>query len=138
LRVLMSADDFKRNYDKAQARADKAAGKRQPAANGMFVRTTGWERPWHNLQLGSWVLLPMLVAGFYAVCTPALDEVAAIITGVVFGICAVATGAAACITTSIDPGIGTDGEAELDADGYCTVCKKGTAHQTKHCPTCNK
>lgn len=79
-----------------------------------FVQSTSalscgrFEAPLEPLQILTWILLLIIVGGFYAFIVPALDERWSIVAGVVYGMLVSATtvaGVVACWKDPIDPNV---------------------------------
>lgn len=67
-----------------------------------------FEAPLEPLQVLTWMLLLVIVGGFYSVITPALPNLWGIVTGVVYGLLATSTivaGVLACLKDPIDPNV---------------------------------
>lgn len=76
-----------------------------PIGRHSFLR---FEAPLEPLQVSTWVLLLVIVGGFYSFIVPTLPKVWAVIAGVVYGVLASATvlaAAAACWIDPIDPNV---------------------------------
>jgi len=110
------------------------------------MRTNGFERPLHPLQLLSWVVFGSDVLIFAAFCIPLLDHVAAHI-GVsfcyalsVFWLVAATAKATRC--NPADPTIYKDAstmqQEDFDALPFCMTCNSYVNPASKHCRACNK
>lgn len=67
-----------------------------------------FEAPLEPLQVLTWVLLLVIVGGFYSVIIPALPNFWSIVAGVVYGLLAASTviaGVLACLKDPIDPNV---------------------------------
>ena len=136
----------------AQQRNDGAPPDDEPP-----YKRNGFSTPHHPLQIASWVVFPVFVAGFYALALPPIPSEAARWTlGIVHGLLAVVVGRLAHHVTGVDPVDANvcpaqrakDAAARTDPrDGidwrderyvYCYRCEHRVFADSKHCRICNK
>jgi len=80
--------------------------------HGKHRRTNGWQRPYHPLQVMTWLLLPVFIALFYSVCVPNLGSVALQASfGTVTGVLGVVTCTFAFTAAYIDPAVPSSTES---------------------------
>jgi hypothetical protein len=104
-----------------------------------YRRKHGWQRPYHPLQIATWVLFPLFVALFYGVCIPNLNTVALQAgLGAVTGVLAVVTGFLAFKATVIDPAAQILSANDQSDHAYCNLCRVNVPDGSLHCRECNK
>eukprot|EP00428_Durinskia_dybowskii_P072899 CAMPEP_0170409202 /NCGR_PEP_ID=MMETSP0117_2-20130122/29213_1 /TAXON_ID=400756 /ORGANISM="Durinskia baltica, Strain CSIRO CS-38" /LENGTH=384 /DNA_ID=CAMNT_0010666617 /DNA_START=25 /DNA_END=1179 /DNA_ORIENTATION=- len=112
-------------------------------------RVNGLQPPWHEFQVATWVLFPVILVHYYAFLMHLLwrpDAVVIVLT-ILFSLFAISCGVSAYITLSIDP---IDDavlclETSLSRDPrskggtvHCFLCEKDVDHSSKHCRFCDK
>ncbi|KAH9120492.1 hypothetical protein LEN26_009196 [Aphanomyces euteiches] len=109
------------------------------------MRRNGFQVPFDIFQVTAWIAFPILVGGFYAFFVPFLAKSAAIATGVVYGISAIACVALAVITTSIDPSdrnvlnqVDLQHHQVTEDHLFCNVCTQYVDKKSRHCRICEK
>ena len=133
------------------------SGEVEELQNSVPGRKNGLERPFSNMQMSTWVLLPALMVHYGLFCAPVLPLLAALVTSAIFyGFCA-AGAYSAYKAMSIDPmdnrlaahlAKRATGQEERqtyedhdhhDHDTkYCWVCETSVAKDSMHCKYCNK
>lgn len=129
-----------------------------------MVRTNGFDRPFHPLQVFTWVLFPCLLFGYYAVVFPVLPLSLRWISFGLYTLMAAATFFSAWITSAIepkDPHVVTDKGAVRrscsatfcdcfahtikttdrfgeDDTVRCYLCESRVFASSKHCRFCDK
>uniref|UniRef100_A0A6U4ETW1 Palmitoyltransferase n=2 Tax=Phaeomonas parva TaxID=124430 RepID=A0A6U4ETW1_9STRA len=110
------------------------------------MRVNGLHRPYSGLQVSTWVLLPVLVGGFYGLMVPALDTLERALCVTFYSLfLAVALGAAfkTCAINPVDPrlekflltGVRDPGSAETT---FCALDQINVCKTSRHCRFCNK
>lgn len=109
------------------------------------MRTNGFERPFHPLQVLSWVVFGMDVLIYIVFCIPIIETAAAQgVVAVCFGISVIVLVYATAKATSTDPAdphVRIQDETQLrvqDDMPYCTMCDRPVCNRSKHCRACNK
>eukprot|EP00903_Cladosiphon_okamuranus_P013911 g12939.t1 len=110
------------------------------------MRKNGFEAPLEPLQALTWLLLLLLVGGFYAVIVPALPNLLAIVASIVYGVLASATvlsGLLACWKDPIDPNVRRFHQGETAAGSaadktFCFLCQLHVNKGSRHCRYCDK
>jgi palmitoyltransferase len=108
------------------------------------VRVNGFETPRHPLQICSWVLFAVLVAGFYALQIPFLPTLWAVLISIVYGVTAACVAYSTYRCTVVDPKdpvLNNECDSALAAtEGrvYCNLCRDDVQKKSKHCRLCNK
>ncbi|TDH70476.1 hypothetical protein CCR75_000362 [Bremia lactucae] len=111
------------------------------------MRKDGWEKPFHVLQLATWVVFPAAVALFFAFYTPILEKAPAIVLSIVYAAVCLFTVVSVAYCTGTDPSddcimrpstfIGNR-DSRPDNRVYCNVCMKYVNDQSRHCRLCDK
>ena len=113
------------------------------------TRVHGFQRPFDNHQLASWVALIIFLVLFYTLYLPLHTDAAGIVLGALY------TATAAIVTYSawkamiIDPSdpsvaakrlnsIAASSSAEGADTMWCYLCKVSVSRRSKHCRRCNK
>lgn len=118
-----------------------------PAHSGMDggpMRTNGFERPFHPLQLLSWVVFGLDVLIFCIFGIPLIETaVAKVLVAVCYLASVVVLVLAAVRATGCDPSDPhvrnqDTGFQEREALPYCTTCNSPVYPRSKHCRACNK
>jgi len=68
-----------------------------------MARVNGFDRPFHPLQVFTWILFPCVLFGYYGVVLPVLEPATRWATCAAYTACALVTFIAAWITSAIDP-----------------------------------
>eukprot|EP00416_Gambierdiscus_australes_P045989 CAMPEP_0171107776 /NCGR_PEP_ID=MMETSP0766_2-20121228/67540_1 /TAXON_ID=439317 /ORGANISM="Gambierdiscus australes, Strain CAWD 149" /LENGTH=345 /DNA_ID=CAMNT_0011569167 /DNA_START=103 /DNA_END=1138 /DNA_ORIENTATION=+ len=114
--------------------------------DGTKVRTNGFERPFHPLQVLSWVVFGSDVLIYLVFCLPLIDTVGAkVLVALVYTASVVTLVFFTVKATSCDP---ADPHVHMDSSQvkaedmqtmpYCTVCNVPVHSRSKHCRACNK
>ncbi|DAZ93718.1 TPA: hypothetical protein N0F65_009644 [Lagenidium giganteum] len=113
-----------------------------------MARKTGWERPFHCLQLITWFFFPLLMSLFFALYTPLLDMTAAILGTSAYVVTAIVLVYAVYICTGTDPsddcilqqaGCQDSHDTHVHDDQvYCNVCVQYVHKESRHCRLCDK
>lgn len=123
-----------------------AFGSRSPSE---FQRRNGFEKPFNDLQLVSWVVFGLDVLVFYFIVVPSLPVAVAAIFGLFFGADAIALFWVTWVVTRIDTSdprvmkniYGEINPAEdlqnIDTLAHCDLCGY-VDERSKHCRACNK
>mmetsp|Transcript_43168 Transcript_43168/g.120098 ORF Transcript_43168/g.120098 Transcript_43168/m.120098 type:complete len:358 (-) Transcript_43168:296-1369(-) len=114
--------------------------------DGPKVRTNGFERPFHPLQVLSWAVFGSDVFVYIVFCLPLIDTVGAKVLVALFYISSVVILVLATVkATSCDPADPhvrlPDSELkaeDLETMPYCTMCNVPVFSRSKHCRACNK
>ena len=109
-------------------------------------RKSGFEKPWHPLQVVTWALFPVILVHYFAFLMPLLwNHIAVkVIITFFFGLSAVASVVACYYTCSVDPVddalIGQNANALGSSTDtiYCYLCETNVHHSSKHCRFCDK
>ena len=113
-------------------------------------RINGLQRPWHEFQIATWVLFPIILVHYYAFLMHLLWRPVAvvIVLTIAFSLFAIACAISAYITLAIDPVddalLCVDVEANsLESRStagtvHCYLCEKDVDHSSKHCRFCDK
>ena len=128
----------------------------------MGRRTNGFQKPFHKMQIGTWLLLPILLLQFLFFATPILPlAVAIILTAIVFmcGLCTAYFTYKCCVIDPIDERLrchladqyddtcdsqnqsstlGADTKQEDDLTKFCWLCKIDVDELSMHCKFCDK
>lgn len=100
------------------------------------VRVHGYNRPFHPLQVATWIVFPLLIGLFYGVCVPNFQTMGERVgLGVIVALAAGAVMGLGFYTGYTDPVAGT---APAESDYYCTVCNRPVNTGALHCRLCNK
>ncbi|CAB1098437.1 unnamed protein product [Ectocarpus sp. CCAP 1310/34] len=110
------------------------------------MRKNGFEAPLEPLQVLTWVLLLLIVGGFYSFIVPALEQVWAMVAGLVYGVLASSTvlaGVLACLRDPIDPNVRRFHQGETAAGSaadktFCFLCQLHVNKGSRHCRYCDK
>jgi len=109
------------------------------------IRKNGFQRPFHPLQLVSWVVFGSDVALFAFLCLPILGGTASqVLVGACFFISVSIVVIGAAFATACDPSdphIRDSADADSDNDDnrpFCAVCNTGVFDRSKHCRDCNR
>lgn len=113
---------------------------------GPKVRTNGFERPFHPLQVISWVVFGSDVFIYIVFCLPLIDTAGAkVVVALCYIVSVVVLVLATVKATACDP---ADphvrlSDSELPAEDvvtmpYCTMCNVPVYARSKHCRACNK
>ena len=115
---------------------------------GGISRRSGFELPLDLHQVGSWVVLVLIVTSFYTLYTPLHHQNApSIALSCVYGVLVVATlvtGTECMRTDPADPGVlakraGVEDAAAADGPrNFCYLCEASVQKRSKHCRRCNK
>lgn len=108
------------------------------------VRNNGFERPFHPLQLVSWVVFGADVLAFLVFGIPLVETTGAkmlVALCYVFSVCTLVL--AAIRATGCDPSDPHVGKEDMQLQDkevlpYCTTCNSPVFARSKHCRTCNK
>mmetsp|Transcript_16681 Transcript_16681/g.15044 ORF Transcript_16681/g.15044 Transcript_16681/m.15044 type:complete len:367 (-) Transcript_16681:50-1150(-) len=108
-------------------------------------RRNGLVRPWHYLQILTWILFPLLLLHYYAFLMPLLWRRSAyIIITIIFTIVSFIAAFEGYVTCSIDPSDEALHKPKIprsmiDSDGnYCYICETKVEIISKHCTHCKK
>lgn len=109
-------------------------------------RQNGWEKPFHGLQVVTWIVFPVFIASFFAFYTPLLEMSAAILGTAAYAIASIVVIYSAFKCTSIDPADEAIQARSLqmqDTRGsqhqvYCNVCLQFVHKASRHCRLCDK
>lgn len=128
----------------------------------MAMRKHGFEKPYNAMQVGTWVLLPLLVLQFLLFVAPTLPLAASIPLSCVLCLCGFASGYfgyTCCVTDPIDNrlcqhleqrrlkqkngshggSISSHGSHGVEPDTkFCWVCETRVGVLSMHCKFCNK
>ncbi|CAN0291327.1 unnamed protein product [Pylaiella littoralis] len=110
------------------------------------MRKNGFEAPLEPLQVLTWILLLVIVGGFYSIIIPALPNLWAIAAGLVYGLLATSTviaGVLACLKDPIDPNVRRFHAGETAAGSaadktFCFLCQLHVNKGSRHCRYCDK
>lgn len=112
---------------------------------GTKVRTNGFERPFHPLQVLSWVVFGTDVLVYIVSCLPLVETAGAkALVALSFAVSVVVLVVATVKATSCDPADPhvrcQDGDipGDLETMPYCTICNVPVFPRSKHCRACNK
>jgi len=114
--------------------------------DGPKVRTNGFERPFHPLQLLSWVVFGSDVLIYIVFCLPIIDTVGAKVVVALFYVASVVILVLATVKATrcdpVDPHV-QQPESEIPIEDmeslpYCTMCNVPVYARSKHCRACNK
>ena len=101
-----------------------------------FVRSNGWERPYHPLQIVTWIIFPFLIALFYGVCLTNLGSVTLQASlGSITGVLAIVTLILDILTAKVNP---KSVAREGDETEFCYHCNTDVLNNALHCNECNK
>lgn len=109
-------------------------------------RLHGFQRPFHPLQVVSWVVFGSDVVVFVVFCMPIVDTVAAqVCLSICFAVSVVVLVYATAKATACDPAdahVDTDESEFKDEDArsmpFCRMCNVSVYSRSKHCRACNK
>jgi hypothetical protein len=112
-------------------------------------RVNGLERPWHEFQIATWVLFPLILVHYYAFLMHLLWRPVAvvIVLTILFSLFAIGTAVFAYYTLKIDPADDAVlcGEASSVSSNrttagtvHCYLCEKDVDNSSKHCRFCDK
>lgn len=103
-----------------------------------FVRTHGFERPYHPLQLATWVIFPLFTALYYGVSIPNMESVAwQASLGSLNGVLGAAVVFLGFKTAYTDPRSPVVDPAD-PCSQYCFYCHTQVKEDSLHCRECNK
>mmetsp|Transcript_9606 Transcript_9606/g.28206 ORF Transcript_9606/g.28206 Transcript_9606/m.28206 type:complete len:232 (-) Transcript_9606:65-760(-) len=116
------------------------------------MRDSGLDRPFNQLQVLTWALLPFLVITFYVFVIPVLPTAllyAASIKYAVFAIASAVFGFLTTATNPIDPKLSEqliknpkpqlkDVHQHDDDEKFCVICVANTSTTSQHCRYCEK
>ena len=125
------------------------------------MRTNGFERPWNPMQIGTWMLLPLLLLQFLLFATPVLPLVASIICTIGVLLCGTSSAYFAYWCCKIDPiderlrchlarqrgEMGGDANNSVDVEHshaaedptkFCWVDNIDVHESSMHCKFCDK
>jgi len=112
---------------------------------GLQVKRNGFQRPFHPLQVVSWVVFGSDVAIFAALFLPLLEGHATqAVVGVFFALSVVSLVASAAHATKCDPADPHIYNKETPLDPrknslyYCDSCNSNVSQRSKHCRACDK
>ncbi|CAM9103068.1 unnamed protein product, partial [Hapterophycus canaliculatus] len=105
-----------------------------------------FDAPLEPLQVLTWMLLLLIVGGFYSFIIPALPTLWAVVAGVVYGLLASSTvvaGVAACLKDPIDPNVrrfheGATASGSAADKTFCFLCQLHVNKGSRHCRFCDK
>jgi palmitoyltransferase ZDHHC1/11 len=128
-------------------------------SNGKVRRTNGWEKPYNEEQMASWLLFVLVLLHFYLFIQPLLwDNSSRIVIPIIYGVLTIIAGHSVYKTCSIntcDPNLITNpddndkGFQAIDGDGdgdnvnkgkekHCFKCNVDVDKTSLHCQFCNK
>ncbi|KAJ0408935.1 hypothetical protein P43SY_002814 [Pythium insidiosum] len=111
------------------------------------MRKNGWEKPFHGLQIVTWIFFPTLMGMFFAFYTPLLEASTSYIVSIAYGVLCLVVVFAVIRCTGTDPsddsvlGAGMDlpQRSNVSEDRvYCNVCLQYVQKQSRHCRLCDK
>ncbi|CAG9310305.1 unnamed protein product [Blepharisma stoltei] len=105
------------------------------------MKRNGFERPYHVLQILSWILLFCFSGIFYFIMIPQLSGAGVIVTSAFYTVFLISAVVSAYLTTKCDP---TDKLVKVQLEGtpvepsefICTLCKCFVTLGSKHCARC--
>mmetsp|Transcript_23281 Transcript_23281/g.23495 ORF Transcript_23281/g.23495 Transcript_23281/m.23495 type:complete len:184 (+) Transcript_23281:197-748(+) len=115
-----------------------------PNDSSESIRKNGFERPWHLLQILTWIIYPFLLAHYYIFLFILLWDLIAVqvILTIFFSLCSIIAAYAAYVTCKIDPAddacIEKRSEYTDPARIYCYICETHVHATSKHCKYCDK
>lgn len=106
-------------------------------------RKSGFERPWDYLQMGTWILFPLITTHYFAFLYFLLwDSIAAkVVLTILFGIFTISTFAFAGVTCAVDPAddmLCKEVNPPYTDPIYCYLCETDVHPTSKHCRYCDK
>ena len=113
------------------------------------MKKNGLSWPLHPKQLVLWVLILLLIAGFYGLLLPALPTPHSAIVGTWVSLsatCVLFFGGSATLIDPTDPVVYQEREARMSSQSFpyqlysriCSICTTHVELKTKHCGHCNR
>ena len=114
------------------------------------IRLNGFERPWADEQIGTWILFPLVIGHYCLFLQPLLWSKLSINVPIltVFGLATITSGFgvySVCTLNPSDRHLLDDAENNKDLLDikqsllvYCYICDKTVFKSSKHCKFCNK
>lgn len=109
-----------------------------------FERKNGFQRPWHLLQILTWMIYPCLLLHYYVFLMTLLWDNIGVRVAITlfFSLCSVIALVAAYITCDINPADDAvlNKKAEYSEPGrvFCYLCETHVHSTSKHCKYCDK